>query len=150
MTDTKLGVKVRFSERGLAQLGFLFPTGRYSSRNPAGELQLGGYVSKFFLNFGGIFTASSDTQEFSFYNKISQRRAYRHMYFEALTYGYFGEAVGAGLGIRIDYAYSLNQLWTSLKGGIFLAPYVELGGELWLYKPRPEILRVYILGNFFI
>jgi hypothetical protein len=150
LTDTRLGIRVRFSEGGLFQLCLIFPTGRYSSKNPAGEIQLGGHVSSLFLNLGGIFTASSDTQEFSFYNKISQRRAYRHMYFEGLTYRYFGEVFGVGFGIRGDYAYSLNQFWTSVKGGFFLAPFVELGGEIWLYKPRPEVFRIYILGNFFI
>ncbi|MCC6011382.1 hypothetical protein LM594_00120 [Candidatus Caldipriscus sp.] len=150
LTDAKLGVKVRFSEKGLAQFNLIFPTGRYSSRNPAGELQMGGYISRFFLNFGGIFTASSDTQEYSFYNKVSQRRAYRHMYFEGLTYRYLGEVLGVGFGVRGDYAYSLNQFWTSVKMGIFLAPFLEIGGEVWLYKPRPEAFRVYILGNFFI
>ncbi len=150
LTDTRLGIKIRFSESGLVHVGLLFPTGKYSSRNPAGEVQIGGYVSKIFLNFGGIFTASSDTQEFSYYNKISQRRAYRHMFFESLTYKYFGDVFGVGLGIRGDYAYSLNQFWTSVRVGIILAPYVELGCDVWLYKPRPESFRVYILGNFFI
>ncbi len=155
LTDTKFGAKVRFLETGYVNFNLIFPTGRFSSRNPAGEVLFGRYIKRdtsfgLFFIAGGSFTAASDTNEYAYYNKISYRRAYRHMNVELLAYKGIGETMGTGISIVGDYAYSLNSFWTSIKVGYYIAPFVEFGGQFWLYKPRPEVFRVYILGNFFI
>ncbi len=155
LTDTKLGTKVRFLENGYMDFHVLFPTGRLSSRNPAAGLTFGRYMRRdslwgVFLKIGGIFTASTDTNEFSYFNKVSDRRAYRHMFSEILYYKELGITFGFGTGIRGDYAYSINQFWTSLKLAVFIIPYIEVGSDVWIYKPRPEVVRFYILANFFI
>ncbi len=155
LTDTKMGAKVRFLEQGFISLYAYLPTGKLSSRNPGAGLKFLRYIKRdssfgILYNLEGIFTASMDTNEYAFYNKVSERRAYRHMVAEILMYKGIGETMGMGFGIRGDYAYSLNQVWMSLNVGFYIAPYIEIGGRYYLYKPRPEIFGIYILGNFFI
>ncbi len=150
LSDIRLGLKFVFSERNRIYFCGVLPAGRLSSKYPGVYTEylrvlMSDSSHSLYARLRWNFTASSDSDEKSFYNKFVDRHAYRHIGGDILWAFRRGETGFVKIGAALDYPMSMGGFWGGINVGGGFFPFLEVSATYWPFKPRPHLFKVGLL-----